>query len=82
MKIIRIFITFIFGFIFILSMTSCGDVHTHTYGSWTILKEATCEGDGEKSRKCTECDDVQTEVIKAKGHNYSNGVCTICGKHE
>lgn len=68
-----------------LSMSSCNDSKStcsHTYGAWTISKEATCEEKGEKTRNCTKCGNVQTQDIAAKGHNFVNGVCTVCGKCE
>ena len=70
----------------LFGITSCGESGTascsHTYGAWTISKAATCEEDGQKAKTCTKCGDVQTEKIAAKGHNYSNGVCTVCGKQQ
>lgn len=71
-----------FGLLF---MSSCGDSKSacsHSYSAWTITKAATCEQKGEKSRSCTKCGDVQELTIAAKGHNYSNGICTVCGKKE
>lgn len=47
-------------------MTACG--HTHSYGEWSE-KLATCTEDGAKTRTCSECGDVQTEVIPALGHS-------------
>ena len=44
---------------------SCGDVaadHTHKYGKWTVVKEATEEEEGLKERVCA-CGDKQTEAI-------------------
>ncbi len=34
------------------------DGHTHTYGSWEIVKKATCIEEGERKRTCKECDKV------------------------
>lgn len=67
-----------------LGVTSCGEDSScsHTYGAWTVSKAATCEEDGQKTKTCTKCGEVQTEKIAAKGHNYANGVCTVCGKFE
>ena len=66
-----------------LSMASCGNEKaacSHEYGSWSVSKAATCEEKGEKVRTCSKCGYAQKEAIAAKGHNYSNGVCTVCGK--
>ncbi len=35
----------------------------HTYGEWTVTKEATETEDGTKERSCTVCEYKQTEVI-------------------
>lgn len=66
------------------SLTSCGGDSScsHTYGNWTVSKKATCEETGEKTRTCTKCGDVQKKEIPAMGHNYVNGICTVCGKAE
>ena len=37
-----------------------------------------CEG-GEKVYTCEQCFDEKAEELKGKGHNYVNGVCTVCG---
>ena len=37
---------------------------------WTITSEATCTQAGEKTRKCTNCDYVETEIIPIKAHTY------------
>ncbi len=43
---------------------------THTYGSWSTTKAATCTVDGTKTRKCSSCGNVETATIKATGHKY------------
>ncbi len=64
---------------------SCKDVITetisssHTWSSWTIVKEATCTEEGSQERECTVCGEKETKTVKAKGHSYANGVCTVCG---
>lgn len=70
----------------ILLLTSCG--HKHTYGEWTIDKEATCVENGSKIRSC-ECGEVETEHIPAKGHTSGEWItdveatCTETGtKHQ
>lgn len=37
---------------------------------WVIVTDATCTTDGEKTRKCTKCEKVETEVIEATGHSW------------
>ena len=53
--------------------------HEHSYGDWTVTKEATCTEAGEKTRKCTGCDKTETATIEALGHKFENGKCTRCG---
>ena len=43
--------------------------HTHTYGEWQVTA-ATCETCGQRTRKCTECNEVESETIKALGHDW------------
>lgn len=42
----------------------------HTFGDWTVIKEATCTEKGEKSHICQICNKKVKAVIPAKGHNY------------
>lgn len=51
----------------------------HVFDSWTVAKVPTCEEDGYQERKCT-CGFSETEVIPARGHRFSNGVCRTCFK--
>ena len=50
----------------------------HTYGEWTTTKEATATENGEKTRTCTKCGHVETQVIPATGgttecdHSYGD----------
>ena len=44
----------------------------HNYSDWRIEKEATCTEDGLRSRTCSVCHDIITEVIPASGHSMSN----------
>ena len=46
---------------------TCGkrsDEGTHTFGDWTIIKEATATEDGSRERECSVCGYVQTETIR------------------
>ena len=48
----------------------------------TGAKDATCTEDGSTGERiCTECKAILqiAQVIKATGHNYVNGKCTVCG---
>ncbi|MFQ9114338.1 YDG domain-containing protein [Eubacterium sp.] len=42
-------------------------------------KEADCLKDGYVKSKCTVCNSKKTETLKSKGHNFVDGVCTVCG---
>lgn len=39
----------------------------HTFGEWTVAKEPTETENGLKARKCTSCEEVETEDIPATG---------------
>ena len=41
--------------------------HAHTFGEWTVTKEATCTKDGEQERSCS-CGEKETQTVKASGH--------------
>ena len=59
--------------------------HRHSYSDWVVETEATCITDGLKSRSCTDCGDVETEVISATGHKNTIWIteqeptCTVDG---
>ena len=38
--------------------------------------------DGVKTYTCTKCGATKTEPVPAAGHNYVDGVCTVCGATE
>lgn len=49
---------------------TCGersDEGTHTFGEWTVTKEATAAEDGSRERECSVCGYVQSEIINATG---------------
>ena len=71
----------VFMLISMFALTACGDDHTHSYGSWSIISDATCTTPGSKSKTCS-CGDVITDTIPATGHNMVGGVCTECGATE
>ena len=70
------------------------ELFLHNYGEhvWStefiIDKEPTCTEDGSKSKHCTICGDMITEVLPATGHNYSDWTvtkertCTEDGRRE
>lgn len=62
----------------------CGHVEPastpHNYGEWEVVTEATCLQNGQDSRICVDCKDVNTRVT-TKDHEFdANGVCPMCEK--
>ena len=51
---------------------ACSSSHKHAWGDWTTTKNPTCTEQGEKTRKCDDCDKVETEKIDALGHAYED----------
>lgn len=47
-----------------------GGVPEHYWGKWEITKEATCAEEGSRTRSCTDCEEVQTEVIAKLDHEF------------
>lgn len=43
-------------------------VHTGSWSEWEIVKEATCSAEGEKTRKCARCHEIEKESIEKKAH--------------
>ena len=60
------------------------DTHTHTFGSWTVTRQANCTTKGSKYRVCKTCGAKETKVIEAEGHLFSThtlkAVCWQPGK--
>ena len=53
------------------------DDHAHSYTS-AVTTAATCTTAGVRTYTCS-CGKSYTERIPATGHNYVDGVCTVCG---
>ena len=53
------------------------NVHSHNYGQWVTLAEATCQQTGSRVRVCA-CGDQQTETLEKLQCNYVDNVCTMC----
>lgn len=45
------------------------DAHQHTWGTWQITTQPTCDVLGIETRECA-CGSVETKLIPAKGHTY------------
>jgi len=54
----------------------------HVWDDGVVTKEATCTEDGVKTYTCKECGLTTEKKLKATGHNYVDGVCTVCGAKE
>ncbi len=50
----------------------------HSDAMSKVTTAATCTADGELTWTCA-CGEKWSEVIPATGHNYVNGVCSVCG---
>ena len=63
-----------------LTATSCSDkVCNHDY-KWYLATEPTCTANGKMEGICESCGEKTYQDIEAKGHNYTDGVCTVCGQ--
>ncbi len=67
--------------------TVCGETQTyqlprkeHTWEPWVVTKEATCTENGSRTHKCSVCNTERGGIISATGHNFVNGVCTVCNE--
>lgn len=78
-------ISLILALVLCLSLCACG--HTHAFGEWTTVSEATCTAEGSRERVC-ECGEKETEAVAAAGHSYGEAVeiaaatCTEDGQIE
>ena len=63
----------------------CGTVESeiipaaHMWGEVVVTKANSCTESGAETRTCSKCGSTGHFEIKAHGHRYRNGVCTICG---
>ena len=57
-------------------------VCAHEWNDGVVTTPATCTVDGVKTYTCTKCGATKTEAVPATGHNYVDGVCTVCGAKE
>ncbi len=82
-KITRAFISLLAIIIMALPLSSCrkifGDKHEHAW-KYYIAKQPTCTQNGIMEKLCDECGEKGYEDITPSGHNFINGVCTVCGE--
>lgn len=50
----------------------------HSFGTWSVVEDATCQKEGTRSHTCTVCGTTETEKIDIAGHSYKDGVCEFC----
>ena len=56
-----------------------GDTTCQHTNTTTTTVDATCTTDGSTTVKCSDCGaTVRTETIKATGHSWNNGICSVC----
>lgn len=65
-------------FIILLSI-SCANNHTHDYHE-VERKESTCAKEGYITYQCKICEDIYSEALELKEHEYENGKCVHCNK--
>ena len=51
------------------ALLSCGEQHTHSFGEWTVVKDASCTNTGLRARYCT-CGEKQEEIIPQTAHSF------------
>ena len=61
--------------------------HTHSFGEWTVAKQATCTEKGSEERRCSSCNEIEIREIAAIGHKAVTdkavaATCTADGKTE
>ena len=87
-----------------LGLTACNNggsksssKHTHNWGDYVTVKEATCTEDGQQERECKDCGEKQTKTIKAahkwgdwitvteatcQAEGSKKHVCSVCNAEE
>ena len=54
-----------------LGLAACDDEEcTHEWGEWSISSPSTCSAQGTKQRKCSKCEEIQSENIDIADHQY------------
>ena len=57
-----------------------GEALGHSYGEGEQTAAPDCTNAGEMTYTCSVCGDVKTETVNALGHNYVDGICSVCGE--
>ncbi len=71
----------------VIGLASCGKkTHTHSWGEWYTVREATCQVEGLMERRCRDCDQVETQAVGATHdlnfYPHQEATCTEDGWHE
>ncbi len=64
--------------------TACGETYTeaygaplgHSYGKVTVVKQPTCEAEGQSVQVCSRCQDQKVSSVPALGHEWDEGAVT------
>lgn len=76
-RVINNFFKIFLVFVIICTFAGCRKAHKHEFGEWQIVREATCEEDGSRTRQCNGCNETINEVIPATGHSYSDWIAEV-----
>lgn len=63
-----------------MARSSCGV--NHVWSVTSVIQEGSCDKQGIYKVQCTVCGATGTVYTDAPGHNYVNGVCTVCGERQ
>ena len=61
-------------------LTACKKAHSHEFGEWITVKNATCTEEGERERYCF-CLEKETESLAALGHQLSEEASCTKSQH-
>ena len=65
----------------LVSATACGgdgvgSECTHNWGEWQTKTQATCTQEGAKERKCTLCEETESDKIAMLAHSWVSATCS------
>lgn len=63
-----------------MKRSACGV--NHVWSVTSVIQEGSCDKQGVYKVQCTVCGATGTVYTDAPGHNYVNGVCTVCGERQ
>lgn len=74
---IAIFSVLVLFFVSLFAFSGCQKTHTHEFGEWTIVKQATCEENGTKSVSVRDATKPNKKRLRLSGAFNDNGVFYI-----